>query len=245
MNREHISQAELVGRLGQKPELGETADGVQYVRLNIATSERYTDRGGEIREKTEWTALSPGVTSPSRSPAASTRETPSRSPAPCASTATRRTAPRTVSIELHVDSAEPNPDTQTSRERGAPRRGRPRDVESKTLDSGTAMTVLSIGTTTIANGKDREDWHSVTLWNKTAEAGAKEISAGDSISVNGVDSPPRASPGPRASSAAFRRSMAVSSRCSSEPRSAPRRRRRAPRRPERGGQGPSDASPFP
>jgi single-stranded DNA-binding protein len=46
------------------------------------------------------------------------------------------------------------------------------------------MTVLSIATTTMANGKEREDWHSVTLWGKTAEA-ARDIKAGDSISVNG------------------------------------------------------------
>ena len=38
MNREHISQAELAGRLGGKPELGETDEGVKYARLNVATS---------------------------------------------------------------------------------------------------------------------------------------------------------------------------------------------------------------
>ena len=46
MNREQISQAEIVGRLGQKPELEHTADGTAFTRLSVATAERWTDGGG-------------------------------------------------------------------------------------------------------------------------------------------------------------------------------------------------------
>ena len=53
-SREHVNTVELVGRLGQAPELKRTEDGNPYIRLSIATSERFTDRGGEIRERTEW-----------------------------------------------------------------------------------------------------------------------------------------------------------------------------------------------
>src|SRR5689334_18243270 len=55
MNREHISTAEIVGRLGQAPELKYTADQAPYVQLSVATSEgTFTDKSGTIREKTEW-----------------------------------------------------------------------------------------------------------------------------------------------------------------------------------------------
>ena len=46
------------------------------------------------------------------------------------------------------------------------------------------MTLLSVATTTVVNGRDREDWHSITLWGKTAEA-ARDIKAGDTIAING------------------------------------------------------------
>ena len=48
-NREHVNTAEIVGRLGQEPELKHTEDGTPYVKLSIATSERFTDRGGGNR----------------------------------------------------------------------------------------------------------------------------------------------------------------------------------------------------
>src|SRR5258708_3318706 len=54
MTREHVSKADLVGNLGQKPELSHLEDGTPYMRLSLATSERYTDRSGDIRERTEW-----------------------------------------------------------------------------------------------------------------------------------------------------------------------------------------------
>ena len=59
------------------------------------------------------------------------------------------------------------------------------DAKARTLDSGTAMTLLSVATTTVVNGRDREDWHSITLWGKTAEA-ARDIKAGDTIAINGA-----------------------------------------------------------
>ena len=53
-NREHVNAVEMVGRLGQAPELKQSEDGTPYVRLSIETSERFTDRAGEIKERTEW-----------------------------------------------------------------------------------------------------------------------------------------------------------------------------------------------
>ncbi len=91
---------------------------------------------------------------------------------------------KTRTTELHVDRAERNLDPTLSKNEvrvvGVVRE----DAKAKTLDSGTAMTLLSVATRTIVNGKEREDWHSVTMWGKTAEAG-REIKAGDVISING------------------------------------------------------------
>lgn len=184
MNREHISQAELAGRLGQKPELDETSEGVKFARLNIATSERYTDRSGEIREKTEWTRavawgdLAESIATQFDKGAAVVLAGGMRV------NSYEKDGAKNRVLELHLDSAQPNPDPGTSRNE-ARLVGAVRSVENKTLDSGTAMTVLSVATTTKQNGKDREDWHSVTLWGRTAESGAKQIGVGDLISVNG------------------------------------------------------------
>jgi single stranded DNA-binding protein len=184
MNREHISQAELVGRLGQKPELDRTSDGVTFARLNIATSERYTDRSGEIREKTEWTrAIAWGELAQSIANRFDKGSAIVLAGAMRVNSYEKDGAKNRV-VELHVDSAEPNPDAGTSRNE-ARLVGAVRSVEGRTLDSGTCMTVLSVATTTKQNGKDREDWHSVTLWGRTAESGAKQIGVGDLISVNG------------------------------------------------------------
>ena len=88
-------------------------------------------------------------------------------------------------LELHATSVAPALDPSVSMN-DAVLLGRVRSVESKTIPNGTAMTIVSVGTNTKQNGKDREDYHSVTLWAKTAERGAKEIAGGDLISINGA-----------------------------------------------------------
>lgn len=184
MNREHVSQAELVGRVGQKPELEHTTDGTPYAKFTIATSERYTDREGAIRERTEWTR---GV---AWGPVAESIVEKFDKGDSVALTGSMRInsyekdGAKNRTIELHVDKAEPNPDRTLSKNE-ARLVGVVRNVEEKALDSGTAMTVLSVGTTTVVNGKEREDWHNVTFWGKTAEA-ARDIKVGDTLSVNGA-----------------------------------------------------------
>ena len=92
MNRQHISTAELVGRLGQDPELRYTDQKVPYTQLSVATSERYTDGGGEIREKTEWhRAVAWGEVAESIARDFKKGDAVALS-GPCASTATRRMA---------------------------------------------------------------------------------------------------------------------------------------------------------
>ncbi len=184
MNREHISSAELVGRLGQEPEVRYTDDRVPYTQLSVATSERWTAGSGEIREKTEWhRAVAWGDL------AEQIGKDFKKGDAIALSGAMRinsfeKDGVKNRTTELHVDKAEKNLDPKLSKNEvrvvGIVRE----DAKAKALDSGTAMTLLSVATRTVVNGKEREDWHSVTMWGKTAEAG-REIKAGDVISING------------------------------------------------------------
>jgi single-strand DNA-binding protein len=49
-----INKVILVGRLGGDPELKSVGQGTQVARMNIATSENWTDKNGQRQEKTEW-----------------------------------------------------------------------------------------------------------------------------------------------------------------------------------------------
>lgn len=184
MNRQHISTAELVGRLGQDPDLRYTDQQVPYTQLSVATSERYTTGAGEIREKTEWhRAVAWGDVAENIA-----REF-KKGDALALSGALRINSYEKDGIkhrttELNVERADRSPDAKLSRNEARIVGLVREDAKARTLDSGTAMTLLSVATTTVVNGKDREDWHSITLWAKTAEA-ARDIKAGDTIAING------------------------------------------------------------
>lgn len=50
-----LNRVDIVGNLGQDPEVRTFANGGKVANLSVATSERWKDRQtGEIREKTEW-----------------------------------------------------------------------------------------------------------------------------------------------------------------------------------------------
>lgn len=49
-----VNKVILVGRLGQDPELKSVGNGQSVARLNIATSEAWTDKTGQKQERTEW-----------------------------------------------------------------------------------------------------------------------------------------------------------------------------------------------
>ena len=44
----------LIGNLGKDPEVRSTQSGDKIVSFSVATSERWKDKSGERREKTEW-----------------------------------------------------------------------------------------------------------------------------------------------------------------------------------------------
>jgi len=49
-----INKAILVGNLGQDPELRYTASGQAVCNMRLATSEKWSGRDGELKERTEW-----------------------------------------------------------------------------------------------------------------------------------------------------------------------------------------------
>ena len=47
----------LIGRLGRDPELRYSQQGTAIAQLSVATTERWTDKDGELQEHTEWFAV--------------------------------------------------------------------------------------------------------------------------------------------------------------------------------------------
>jgi single stranded DNA-binding protein len=183
-NREHVNTAEIVGRLGQEPELKHTEDGSPYVKLSIATSERFTDRGGGIREKTEWhNGTAWGKTAEEIAGEFKKGDSIALSGSLRINSYEKDGVKNRVT-DITVDQARKNLDNAPSKNEtrlvGVVRE----DPKTRDLGEGRAMTAISVATKTIVNGREREDWHSVTTWGKTAEA-ARDIKAGDTIAING------------------------------------------------------------
>lgn len=49
-----INKVIILGRLGQDPEMKAVGQGSTVTRLNVATSENWTDKNGQKQERTEW-----------------------------------------------------------------------------------------------------------------------------------------------------------------------------------------------
>lgn len=49
-----LNKVQLIGRLGQEPELKYTQSNTPVCNLSLATSEKYNDASGQQVEKTEW-----------------------------------------------------------------------------------------------------------------------------------------------------------------------------------------------
>lgn len=49
-----LNKAMIIGRLGQDPEVRYTQSNTAVATINVATTEKYKDRNGELQENTEW-----------------------------------------------------------------------------------------------------------------------------------------------------------------------------------------------
>src|SRR5690348_631683 len=50
----NCNRVALIGNVGQNPELKTTKDGTPYVRLAVATNERWKDAEGAVKTRAEW-----------------------------------------------------------------------------------------------------------------------------------------------------------------------------------------------
>lgn len=57
MSRNSVNKVTLLGNLGADPETRFTPTGTQVVTVSLATSDTWTDKNGERRERTEWHRL--------------------------------------------------------------------------------------------------------------------------------------------------------------------------------------------
>jgi single-strand DNA-binding protein len=183
-NREHVNTVEMVGRLGQTPELKHTEDNTPYVRLSIATSERFTDKAGEIRERTEWhNGVAWGKAAEEISQQFQKSDSVALSGALRINSYEKDGVKNRVT-EINVAEARKNVDNAPSKNDtrlvGVVRE----EPKVRYVGEGRALTVVSVATKSVVNGREREDWHIVNLWGKNAEA-ARDVKPGDTIAING------------------------------------------------------------
>ncbi|HVR09931.1 MAG TPA: single-stranded DNA-binding protein, partial [Thermoanaerobaculia bacterium] len=49
-----LNKVMLIGNLGRDPEVRSTTSGQQVANFTLATNRRWTDKGGQRQEQTEW-----------------------------------------------------------------------------------------------------------------------------------------------------------------------------------------------
>ena len=49
-----LNNVQIIGNLGQDPELRKTGDGTSVTNLSVATNEVFADKNGERQQRTEW-----------------------------------------------------------------------------------------------------------------------------------------------------------------------------------------------
>jgi single-strand DNA-binding protein len=188
-NRDHLSKAELVGRLGADPELQHTSDGTPYVRMSVATSERYTDRGGAIKDRTDWHSA---VAWGEKAEAIASEFKKGQAVAiegTMVVNAYEKDGVKHRTTELRVDDMRAARDQEQSRNDARLIGVLREDARVQTVEGRRALTTLSVATSLSVAGKDgqnrtRADWHSVTLWGSVGEK-ARDLKAGDIVSING------------------------------------------------------------
>jgi single stranded DNA-binding protein len=186
MSREHVSKAEVLGHLGQDPEVGYTDKDVPFVRLSVATSERFTDRDGAIRERTDWhraTAWGPLAEQIARAHLTKGDRVVLAGTLRINSYTAHDLQHRVNEIEVETARKALAEDLPRNEARlvGVVRE----EPKTRRLENGAVLTTISMATKVMVNGKEREDWHSLVAWGKTAEAAARQIKVGHTLSVNG------------------------------------------------------------
>ena len=181
--QEQQSSVEIIGRLGRDPELKRTENDVPYTKLFIATTER-VKRGDAEHERTEWHNAT--VWGPKAEEIAGQFK---KGDSVVLSGELRinsydKDGGKNRVTEINVNEVQKNldraPDKNESRIVGVVRD----DPKGREFGQGKQMTTLSVATKTMVNGREREDWHSVTAWEDKAVA-ARELKKGDLVQIEG------------------------------------------------------------
>jgi len=53
-----LNKAQIIGRLGQTPEIRTMPNGDAVCNFSVATTEKWKDKSGEVKEETEWHRVS-------------------------------------------------------------------------------------------------------------------------------------------------------------------------------------------
>jgi single stranded DNA-binding protein len=187
--RAHLSKAELIGRLGQQPELQYTDAGTPYARLSVVTSESFTNKLGAIRRHDEWHRAVAWGEEATRLTGELVKGDSVVIAGSLRINGYEKDGIKHRSSEVNVESVRANKDDLPGKNEvrilGTVRE----EPKFRELEGGKAMISLSVATRIASVGADgtsheREDWHSVTLWGKKAQA-ARDIHAGDTVAVNG------------------------------------------------------------
>jgi single-stranded DNA-binding protein len=152
----------------------------------VATSERFTDRDGVIRERTEWhraTAWGPVAEQLADGHLAKGDRVALAGTLRINSYTAHDLQHRVNEIEVDTARKAFANDLPRNEARlvGVVRE----EPKSRQLENGVVLTTISLATKVMVNGKEREDWHSLTAWGKTAAAAAREIKVGQTLTVNG------------------------------------------------------------
>lgn len=180
---EHESSVEIVGRLGRDPVFKETDKGVPYAKLSVATTERL-ERAGDTREHTEWhNATVWGDKAGEIAGQFKKGDSVVLSGDLRINSYEKDGAKNRVS-EITVKEMRPNVDKAVDKNEtkivGVVRE----DPKGREVGDGKQMTTLSVATTTMQNGREREEWHNVTAWGDKAVA-ARQMKAGDVVQIEG------------------------------------------------------------
>jgi len=206
---EHLNRFEMIGHLSQEPALRHTEAGGPYVRLSLATTERFTDREGKAREKIEWHhGIARGQVAEDIARAFKKGDALAVSGALHINGYEKAGVKNRVT-DLVVDGFHKNPDNGPSKNEARLVGVVREDPKVRELGEGRKLVTLSLATNIPGtNGaRGREDWHTVNLWGKTAEA-ARDIKAGDTLEITGLLRH-RAIPGPDGKTGADRKLSAI------------------------------------
>jgi len=182
-NLEHESSVEIVGRLGRDPVLKETEKGVPYTKLFVATTERL-ERADGTKEHTEWHNATVWGDKAAEVAGQFKKGDSIVLSGDIRINSYEKDGGKNRVSEITVKDIRPNIDKAVDKNESKIIGVVREDPKAREFGEGKQMTTLSVVSKTVANGREREDWHNVTAWADKAVA-ARDMKAGDLVQIEG------------------------------------------------------------